>query len=176
MTGYVYAIDNGRGHVKIGWAKEPLRRLAELNVACSEPMRLLGYVEGTRDHEAALHQLFRRYNGRGEWFRIEGAVKTFLEVLPKPHQSHAAPKPTRCDDSIESVGDVFSAFGGIGAVASILGKNYSTCAAMKRRGAIASWHFKALIDAAKKRGIEGITVERLVALHSETPQYKEAAE
>jgi hypothetical protein len=81
MTGYVYAIDNGRGCVKIGWAKNPERRLAEINVSDPDRLSLVGYASGSREHEAAIHQILAPHRVRGEWFRIDGSVRLFLELI-----------------------------------------------------------------------------------------------
>lgn len=90
MTGYVYAISNGRGHIKIGWAKKPERRLAELNVADADKLELLGYASGTKEHEAAIHKLLEAWRERGEWYRDEGGVRLFIDMLPKRYIRPAA--------------------------------------------------------------------------------------
>jgi hypothetical protein len=90
MTGFVYAIESG-GAVKIGFAQDPLRRLAELNVGSPGRHRLLGFIEGTKSHERELHTLFRPAHVRGEWFRKNKAVRAFLSMLP-PFDGMAAHK------------------------------------------------------------------------------------
>lgn len=42
-----------------------------------------------------------------------------------------------------------------------LGVPYPTAAAMKQRGSIGSEHWARVVEAASKRGIEGVTVEML---------------
>ena len=83
--GRVYAIDDGQGCVKIGWAKDPVRRLREMNVSDAGRLTLIGSARGTRAHEAEAHALLKPWRARGEWFRKEGHVLTFLNMLPK-HQ------------------------------------------------------------------------------------------
>lgn len=81
---YVYAIDNSEGAVKVGWARNPPRRVSELRVAHADPrLCLVGYAAGTREHEAELHTLLAPWRIRGEWFRREGHVLTFLSLLPR---------------------------------------------------------------------------------------------
>ena len=169
MTGFVYAITNGRNAVKIGWAKEPLRRLAELNVASPDPLSLVGYASGGKQHERALQHLLRKHNIKGEWFYIEGPVKTLLALMAKGPQ-HPPRRPQDNCGKIKTVADVFDAFGGIGAVSQILGKNYSTCGAMKRRGAIPAWYFRDIVNAAEAIGLSEISHEMLVRLHSRAPE------
>ena len=81
--GRVYAIDDGQGCVKIGWAKDPVRRLREMNVSDAGRLTLIGSARGTRAHEAEAHALLKPWRARGEWFHKAGHVLTFLDMLPK---------------------------------------------------------------------------------------------
>jgi hypothetical protein len=80
--GYVYAISSG-DFVKIGWAADPVRRLSELNVGSPHIHELIGFARGTKDHERQMHEICSEQRVRGEWFRREGDVETFLSLLPK---------------------------------------------------------------------------------------------
>lgn len=82
MTGYVYAIESGDA-VKIGFAKDPVRRLSELNVGAPGTHRLIGFARGGKHHEAEIHEICQAHRIRGEWFRKEGYVLVFLDHLPK---------------------------------------------------------------------------------------------
>lgn len=96
MTGFVYAISNSRGAVKIGWTRDILRRLSTLNVSAAEPLLLLGAVEATIDQEAELHGLLSAARIRGEWFRDDHkAVVEFIRLLPKVpgHPAHTRVRP-----------------------------------------------------------------------------------
>lgn len=79
--GYVYAIESGNA-VKIGFAHDPVRRLAELNVGSPGAHRLLGMARGTKRHESELHRLARAERIRGEWFRKGRVISLFLQHLP----------------------------------------------------------------------------------------------
>lgn len=87
MTGFVYAIDDRQGAVKIGFTNNVRRRLAELNVSDPSRLTLLGYVRATQAQEIALHQLLASSRIRGEWYRRTHAVSLFLDMLPKPAAS-----------------------------------------------------------------------------------------
>lgn len=87
MTGFVYAIESGDA-VKIGFAKDPVRRLSELNVGAPGTHRLVGFARGSKRHEAEIHEICQAHRIRGEWFRKEGYVLLFLDRLPR-HE----PKP-----------------------------------------------------------------------------------
>jgi hypothetical protein len=65
--GYVYLIDAGMD-VKIGYARNPFKRLALLQTGNSEPLRLAAAFPGTKQTERELHELFAGDRIRGEWF------------------------------------------------------------------------------------------------------------
>ncbi len=90
MTGFVYAIGDGEGRVKIGWSADPLRRLNKINSDCPQAAILLGVIEATKKQEAEIHSLLNRWRLTGEWFCLEGAVTAFVSALPKPR-----PRPAR---------------------------------------------------------------------------------
>lgn len=84
MTGYVYAMANEAGSVKIGYSANPLRRLEQIGYAEEGKVELLGVARGTKRHEREAHDLFEKWRERGEWFRFEGPVKAFVEMLGPP--------------------------------------------------------------------------------------------
>lgn len=84
MTGFVYAITDGRGRVKIGWSSDPFRRLAKISSDCPSAAALLGLVPATKKQEAEAHELLRPWRVNREWFAYEGAVVEFVKMLPRP--------------------------------------------------------------------------------------------
>jgi DNA-binding transcriptional regulator YiaG len=84
MSGFVYAITDGRGRVKIGWSNDPFRRLAKISSDCPSAASLLGLIPATRKQEAEAHELLRPWRVNREWFLHEGAVIAFVEMLPRP--------------------------------------------------------------------------------------------
>lgn len=78
--GYVYfVLDESNHAVKIGYsAHSPEKRLASLQTGHPSVLRLIGHVRGERQHEQDLHSQFKALHLRGEWFRHEGALATFI--------------------------------------------------------------------------------------------------
>lgn len=82
--GVVYFVKNGaRDRVKIGFSEGHQKRIASLQGASADRLMLIGTVSGTRKTEIRMHKRFRAYRERGEWFRVEGALATFLKTFTK---------------------------------------------------------------------------------------------
>ena len=63
------------GLVKIGCSKDPLGRMADLrtmNAATVEPLCI------TRQPEAKIHAMFKRFRKHGEWFTISPSLVLYL--------------------------------------------------------------------------------------------------
>lgn len=84
MTGFVYAIGDNAGRVKIGWSADPCRRLVKLQSDSSTSAALLGIVAATKAQEREAHSLLAPWRLQGEWFRNEGPVTAFVAMLTKP--------------------------------------------------------------------------------------------
>jgi hypothetical protein len=67
---------------------------------------------------------------------------------------------------MQTISDIFDAFGGPSAVSRALGVNPSTASEMKRRRSIPVAYWPRLIEAAHERNIDGITYEVLVNAHA----------
>jgi hypothetical protein len=67
---------------------------------------------------------------------------------------------------MQTISDIFDAFGGPSAVSRALAVNPSTASEMKRRRSIPVAYWPRLIEAAGERGIAGITYEVLVNAHA----------
>jgi len=75
---FVYAINDGH-NVKIGYAVNPRKRLADLQVASPSLLKLESQIEcensaTARKVERDLHRACRRFHIRGEWFEPEAMV------------------------------------------------------------------------------------------------------
>lgn len=65
------------GPVKIGYARDPLKRVALLQTASAEPMQLIRVIAGRRADEAAAHLRFAAQHIRGEWFAFVPEMLTY---------------------------------------------------------------------------------------------------
>jgi hypothetical protein len=73
----VYFIRSSRsGLIKIGISSHPINRLRELRT--SEPVELLGTLQGGRDKELALHKQFAEHRVHGEWFTPSPCLIEFI--------------------------------------------------------------------------------------------------
>lgn len=94
----VYFIQAGpTGDVKIGYAKDPAKRLRHLGTGSSEPLHIIRLFEGEVADEMALHRRFAAYRGRGEWFKpipeiLTGEIPLAPMTIPDPLPPKA---PTR---------------------------------------------------------------------------------
>lgn len=73
---FVRATESGR--IKIGKARDVERRLAGIRTGCSEPLELMGWVDGGVHREDAVHSMFRADREHGEWFRPSAALLAFI--------------------------------------------------------------------------------------------------
>jgi hypothetical protein len=88
-TGFIYFIQAGGrdGPIKIGRAKDPLARLADLQVANHERLRLLMTIADNGTLEITLHKRFNSLRIHGEWFRCDGDLEDVLwlsGLVPHP--------------------------------------------------------------------------------------------
>lgn len=67
---------------------------------------------------------------------------------------------------MSSVQHIFTALGGPTKVARILDVGFTTASEMKRRGSIPVKYWPRLVEACEAEGVEGVSYEQLVAIHS----------
>lgn len=76
--------DSETGHIKIGHAADPERRLKQLQTGCPGKLILLCTVSGSKDDEAKIHKKFAHHRLRGEWFR--GSCKSDIHSVLQTHK------------------------------------------------------------------------------------------
>ncbi len=77
---------------------------------------------------------------------------------------------------MDTVDDLFRAFGGTGAVAAALSVGRSTASETRRRESIPVRHWQRLVAEAERRGVAGLSYESLVLLHTGAKRGEAAAE
>lgn len=89
----VYFIQQGEtGPIKIGWSTNVRSRLASLQTATHERLRLLLVLDGQPEDERRLHAWFARERRGGEWFHSNGELWGFIaaKLAPAPSPSKEA--------------------------------------------------------------------------------------
>lgn len=87
-AGSVYFIGEALGGdtIKIGWSRDPVTRLQQLQVGNPTPLKFLGGVAATRLIEPAIHQLFALSAVSGEWFTDpEHSIRRWLDEMTFGH-------------------------------------------------------------------------------------------
>lgn len=99
---FVYFIaDQAKGTVKIGHAADVAARLVALQVGNAHHLTIAAVVPGDARYESALHSTFRENHIRGEWFRLDGRLREFVDLLPQ--WEHAPPRVRRTKPEQPSV-------------------------------------------------------------------------
>lgn len=75
---------------KIGYSKEPGRRLLQLQTANAHPLVLETVIDGDTKKEHELHVQFRHYRLEGEWFSYGSQIKKYFgidqQIMFRPDQ------------------------------------------------------------------------------------------
>lgn len=80
----IYFIKSTRSNVvKIGVANDVHARLLSLQTANAARLVLIAEMPGDERYERMLHQAFAEYRIRGEWFRLDGELRSFISLLPE---------------------------------------------------------------------------------------------
>ena len=69
--------------------------------------------------------------------------------------------------TMQSVSDILDKMDGASAVAKILHLPTTTVASWKSRNSIPVDHWTGLVEAARERGLDGLTYEQLVTIHTD---------
>lgn len=77
MSGFIYAIESG-GLIKLGYSKNPEKRLNKIASDTPFPCELLGQWPGTVADELDVHDKFAEERARGEWFRTTPRLLAFI--------------------------------------------------------------------------------------------------
>jgi hypothetical protein len=79
--GWIYFIQARPGDpIKIGFAKDPEKRLRELQTGSAYPLQILAKVPGRLEDERRLHGEFTRFRLSGEWFKPAKKLLEYVEA------------------------------------------------------------------------------------------------
>lgn len=82
IEGEIYFIGNLKyGFVKVGFSTNVERRIGAIQTGCPFPIVILARMRGTVKDEKDLHRKMKLHKSNGEWFRIEGLVKGYIDSL-----------------------------------------------------------------------------------------------
>jgi hypothetical protein len=73
----IYFADAG-GQIKIGWSRKVSARLAQLQVGCASPLKLLGTMPGGLAVERRIHERFAHLRLSGEWFTAAPELLAYI--------------------------------------------------------------------------------------------------
>jgi hypothetical protein len=79
------------GLVKIGWSKNPERRIASLKTAMSDDLVIIRLLAGRRSDEKRIHREVYPLQVRREWFRYEPELLSYDFGLPDIPTPEACP-------------------------------------------------------------------------------------
>ena len=92
--------------VKIGFSQNPWARLNSIKTGTPESPSLLGHIPGSISLERQLHERFKGFRSHGEWFRLEGELRQYIEgVLRLPVAKVAT---ASSDRSAEAEADAYA--------------------------------------------------------------------
>lgn len=80
MAVYFYQ-EQGGGPIKIGKGDDPRKRGAALQTGNPRPLVLLHTIPGSHAEEGMLHRRFAHLRIRGEWFRADAELLSYIETL-----------------------------------------------------------------------------------------------
>ncbi|MEG3877644.1 GIY-YIG nuclease family protein [Microcoleus sp. herbarium7] len=78
-----FILDDRNNAIKIGYSKNPLQRLSELQTGNSTRLRLIKTIEGGITVERKLHTKFKNLRIGGEWFQASQELMQFIGSLEK---------------------------------------------------------------------------------------------
>ena len=80
-VGFIYFLQDGHNNIKIGWTKYLEDRRKALMTGSASDLRLLGYVQGTRKGEAAMHSKLKTLRITKEWYRGDANLLEYIRQV-----------------------------------------------------------------------------------------------
>lgn len=78
-----FLAQEGALRVKIGFTRDPDRRVSQLQSYSAVPVRILAMVRAPSDYAKALHTALKDHHSHGEWFELDADVAALIADLSK---------------------------------------------------------------------------------------------
>lgn len=83
-SGFIYFIEaEGAQRIKIGYSKNPDRRLRSLSTGSPMPLRLLAQIPGNQADESKIQRQFAELRLEGEWFYATAQLRDYVDGLAR---------------------------------------------------------------------------------------------
>ena len=70
---------DSNGPIKIGHTNNDIKaRVYQLQTASPLPLTLIGTIQGDKEKEVEIHNKFKKYHIRGEWFKFSPKIISFI--------------------------------------------------------------------------------------------------
>ena len=79
MSGVYFIAARELGMVKIGFSRDPVARLKQMQTGNSALLTIETVINGNMREERAIHRLFLRHRIRGEWFALVSEIDDFIK-------------------------------------------------------------------------------------------------
>lgn len=89
-------------HLKIGYSKDPYKRLKELQTGNPIKLEMLLVMEGGFETEKALHDYYSKYRTEGEWFELRKGSELKNSILALSHPACKWKSPKNIKQFIEN--------------------------------------------------------------------------
>lgn len=76
-----FILNKENNHVKIGFSNNPDKRLGQLQTSCSHDLKLILSFYGDKDVEKYLHNKFKQFHIKNEWFEFNEKIEDLIYYL-----------------------------------------------------------------------------------------------
>lgn len=74
--------------LKIGYSKDPIKRISELQTGNPVKLKLIGVLPGTYETEKMIHRVLSKFRVEGEWFKVQGKVESLVHAFSDKNNIH----------------------------------------------------------------------------------------
>ena len=78
--GNVYFVQGLAPYIKIGYAKDVQKRIANMQSGHPAPLRVLAIIPGNMKLERLYHKALKQYQVHGEWFEVEPVMRVIKRI------------------------------------------------------------------------------------------------